>query len=249
MKQLCSHLENRTYSCSFVRQQIDRASMLRREDLLTLQSMRNPSTRVPLVTTYHPNLPKLPAITGAHLPLHVSPRLQQAIPDKPVIAYRRTKNLRDLLVHAQLKPSFLLPALGSTPCNSSRCLTCQHIKTGTTVQSTSTGCSFNVRATATCKASNVIYIIECTLCNMQYVGETQNALHIRLNGHRNDMKHKRVDKPVAAHFNRPGHSLADLTIMVLELMRSHNPDLRKKRESYWIYQLQSLHPRGLNLDP
>jgi hypothetical protein len=75
----------------------------------------------------------------------------------------------------------LLPALGSTPCGSSRCLTCQHIQTGTTVQSTSTGHSFNVRATAICKTSNVIYVI---MCNMQYVGETQNALHIRLNGHR-----------------------------------------------------------------
>ena len=159
------------------------------------------------------------------------------------------KNLRDLLVNAQLKPSFLLPALGSTPCGSSRCLTCQHIRTGTTVQSTSTGHSFNVRATATCKTSNVIYVIECKLCNVQYVGETQNALHIRLNGHRNDIRHMKIDKPVAAHFSKPSHSLTDLAIMVLEVMRSQNSDLRKRRESYWIYQLQSLHPGGLNIEP
>ena len=247
--QLCLHLTNRGYNHSFVRQQIDRARMLRREDLLTPQSRSNSSTRVPLVTTYHPNLPNLPAITGAYLPLlYISPRLQQAIPEKPVIAYKRAKNLRDLLVNAQLKPSFLLPALGSTPCGSSRCLTCQHIRTGTTVQSTSTGHSFNVRATATGKTSNVIYVIECKLCNVQYVGETQNALHIRLNGHRNDIRHMKIDKPVAAHFNKPSHSLTDLAIMVLEVMRSQNSDLRKRRESYWIYQLQSLHPGGLNIE-
>jgi hypothetical protein len=86
--QLCLHLTNRGYNHSFVRQQIDRARMLRREDLLTPQFRSNSSTRVPLVITYHPNLPNLPAITGAYLPLlHISPRLQQAIPEKPVIAY------------------------------------------------------------------------------------------------------------------------------------------------------------------
>ena len=76
--------------------------MLYREDLLKTQCRSDPSSRIPLVTTYHPDLPNLPTITGAHLPfLHVSPRLRAAIPEKPVIAYIRATNLRDLLVHAQ----------------------------------------------------------------------------------------------------------------------------------------------------
>lgn len=37
--------------------------------------------------------------------------------------------------------------------------------------------------------------------------------------------------------------------MVLEIMRSQNEDIRKRRESFWIYQLQSLHSGGLNIDP
>ena len=112
--------------------------------------------------------------------------------------------------------------------------------------------TFRVRATATCKTKNTIYMIECRKCHKQYVGETQNPLHIRLNGHRNAIMHRRTEKPVVAHFNSSGHSLNDLRIMVLEVMRSQDEHryLRKKRESYWIKQkqLKSLHPEGMNLD-
>jgi len=52
-----------------------------------------------------------------------------------------------------------------------------------------------------------------------YVGETENALHIRLNGHRSDIRTKKTDKPVAEHFNLVGHSIKDLTIMVIEKIR------------------------------
>ena len=72
--------------------------------------------------------------------------------------------------------------------------------------------------------------------------------HIRLNGHRGDILHRRMEKPVAVHFNSTNHSLDDLSVTVIEAMRSHDEHLRKRRESYWIRQLQSLHPGGMNLD-
>ena len=71
---------------------------------------------------------------------------------------------------------------------------------------------------------------------------------IRLNGDRNDITHRRTEKPVAGHFNSPGYSLDDLRIAVLEVMRSFDESLRRIRESYWIKQLRSLHPEGMNLD-
>ena len=49
----------------------------------------------------------------------------------------------------------------------------------------------------------------------QYVGETKNPLHLRLNGHRSDYYRKLCDKPVGIHFNIPGHTFGDLTIMVI----------------------------------
>ncbi len=83
---------------------------------------------------------------------------------------------------------------------------------------------------------------------MQYVGETVNALHIRLNSHRSDVKTKKLDKPVVAHFNLPDHSIEDLEVMGIDKIHDNDPGRRKLRESYWIFELESLAPQGLNLD-
>ena len=94
---------------------------------------------------------------------------------------------------------------------------------------TTTGCSYHIRATATCKTRNIIYFIEC---KVQYVGETQNPLHIHLNGHCNDIHNKRLKKPIAIHFNTLSHTTDNHSVMVIKKMKSADPDLRKKGESY-----------------
>ena len=86
-------------------------------------------------------------------------------------------------------------------------------------------------------------------CKLQYVGETENALHIRMNGHRSDIKNRRLEKPVAKHFNLANHSLKDLLIFVIEKIHRDDVGFRKAKESYWIQTLRSLTPEGLNLDP
>ena len=55
-----------------------------------------------------------------------------------------------------------------------------------------------------CKTSNIIYLIEGQKCKKQYVGEMENALHLRLNGHRSDYYGQLADKPVAVHFKFNG---------------------------------------------
>ena len=112
-----------------------------------------------------------------------------------------------------------------------------------------TGKIYQVKATANCKTSNVVYLIECKKCRKQYVGETENALHVRMNGHRSDIKHRRLEKPVAKHFNSTGHSLEDLSIYVIEKIHREEANFRKAKESHWIQTLRTLAPEGLNLEP
>ena len=82
---------------------IDRASNIRRDDALAPGS-HAANRRVPLLVTYHPSLPNLPTIARDNTPvLHASRRLKNAIPESTIIAYRRPKNLRDLLVSSHLK--------------------------------------------------------------------------------------------------------------------------------------------------
>ena len=51
--------------------------------------------------------------------------------------------------------------------------------------------------------------MDCTKWIKQYVGEMENALHVRMNDHQLDIMQQRLEKPVAGHFNSEGHSLQD----------------------------------------
>ena len=139
---------------------------------------------------------------------------------------------------------------GNRPCNSRGCKTCRHIKTTDTFRSTDTKRSrksYKVHTAANCKTKGTIYRIQCRKCPKQYLGSTKNALHIRLNGHRYDIKHKKIQKPVAKHFNQRGHSIEDLTIMVIEKLRNNNIQFRRRQERFWTDKLGCMAPEELNL--
>ena len=69
-----------------------------------------------------------------------------------------------------------------------------------------------------------------------------------MNGHQYDYNHKLPNQPVAVDFNTPGHTFNNLTVMVIQQLGSTTAAHRKHRESYWIHNLQSMAPYGLNLN-
>ena len=95
---------------------------------------------------------------------------------------------------------------------------------------------------ATCKTKSVVYLIECSKCGIQYVGRTKNPLQKRFTSHRSDIKNKKQTS-VAEHFNLPGHSIEDLTIMIID--QEDNVKKLRKRERYWINELKTK-AHGLN---
>ena len=129
-----------------------------------------------------------------------------------------------------------------------RCKTCAHMNIGTSFQSTTTNERFRACVYAYCKTSNVVYLIECARCRKEYVGETKNPLHLRMNGHRSDYYRKLPDKPVAVHFNISGPTFEDVTVMVIKQLGWATTKRRKLRESFWIHTLRSVAPQGLNLE-
>ena len=56
------------------------------------------------------------------------------------------------------------------------------------------------------------------------------------------------DKLVSVHFNMPGHTFDDMTIMVVEQMRVPNSSRKKCQESFWTHTLQSLNLHSPNLE-
>ena len=111
-----------------------------------------------------------------------------------------------------------------------------------------TGQVFKMKFAASCKSSDIVYLISCRRCGQQYVGETEQQLHCRINSHRYDIRHRRTEEsPVAEHFNGAGHTLADLTVVAIDQLHSHDACLRKIRESRWIRTLGTSYPFGMNL--
>ena len=104
-----------------------------------------------------------------------------------------------------------------------------------------------MKATANCQTRNVVYVIECTQCSIQNIGETENAFHVRLMGRRFDIRHKHMEKPVAKHFNSVDHLIKDLTIVVIEMLHREDMEYRGRKGSHWIEMIRSLPPDGLNL--
>ena len=76
-------------------------------------------------------------------------------------------------------------------CGSVRCKTCKHISQGSTFTSNVTKKSYGVishSTSMTCTSDNVVYLISCNKCGIQYVGETSQKLINRLNNHRSSLK-------------------------------------------------------------
>ena len=103
-----------------------------------------------------------------------------------------------------------------------------------------------------CQSRNIIYVIECKHCHIQYVGETQRPLAARLHNHISDVN-LFLDKPIPDHFNYDCHRLGadNLIIYPIEYIpeqgsTAKNKALRLKREAYWIRQLGTQHPDGLD---
>ena len=89
----------------------------------------------PFVITYNPALPNLAHIIHKHSNLfHSSDRCRNIFKNLPLVAYRRRKNISDILVRAQLtnstNTSNSRPTPGSFRCNNRNCTSCPYIEHG-----------------------------------------------------------------------------------------------------------------------
>jgi hypothetical protein len=49
-----------------------------------------------------------------------------------------------------------------------------------------------------------------------------------------DIKTKKVEKPVGAHFNLPGHTASDMVFLPFEKLRIQDKTMLDVRERFWI---------------
>ena len=134
-----------------------------------------------------------------------SNRCKDVFKQPPFVAYRRSSNLRDLLVKAQLpviSTNHFPP--GSFRCGQN-CATCPYITNGLTSYTFyATGETRSITSHITCNTKNVIYMVQCHLCNLQYLGETKRRLKDRFNEHRRAVDKTNIkSKPTAVSPQAP----------------------------------------------
>ncbi|KAJ8032973.1 Zonadhesin [Holothuria leucospilota] len=238
IKELSSHLRNRQYLRGSIEYAVKKARDTPRSETLTYKTRQSNSNRVPLVTEYHSGLPPLAKFIQKHLPiLQSTVCLKSIFPDPSVVAFSRPPNLRDILVRAKFQDKASVEAnnenFGCSPCPA-KCKTCALVDSTKQFQSYQTARTFQSRQSINCLSRNVIYLIYCNLCGTQYVGESKNSLRMRMTQHRSAIKTKKVEQPVANHFNLPRHSTDNLRVIAIEQNSSWNNRSRKQKEHFWI---------------
>lgn len=222
-------LRPRGYSRTFLR-------AIKTEVRELFENGREPTTNleekrlIPLVTTYSPAAVALNRSTKERFLefQRIEPQLEEF---RIIAAYKRNKNLSDILVRATL------PVRTNGPLK-------LYFKTIKFIENKYTGKGSAVMQDFSLESINLVYGIICKACGKIYVGETKNSLKERLKQHIYLIKKPKKHTILYEHFWT--HGLANFSILGLEKGRNWNYKRRRGTENKWIEKLNTIHPFGLN---
>ena len=108
--------------------------------------------------------------------------------------------------------------------------------------------TWNMNRKVTCESFNIIYMLECKKCPQRYIGTSVRQLKHCLADHRGPSGltcNKVASQATGAQFNLLGHSLADLSVSILEQTRNSDEEYRYEREKYFIRKFDTFN-NGIN---
>ena len=223
------YLKLQNYNVKLVDKQFEKAKHLEREQLLKPKT-KTKNIKFPLVVDYNPRLPDISAIIKKHSHLLESNQeIKEIFPLKSVIpAYRRTKNLKDILAPSKFKRNLnreQVQNYGCFKCNR-KCDLCNNfLLEAKQFTSFVTGYTYNIKQNIGCNSNGVIYLASCNKCKLQYVGSTSNAFKVRFRNHKSDMLRSKKSCELAIHFNSFPHALSDFSFIVIEQIQNTTGDL------------------------
>lgn len=96
----------------------------------------------------------------------------------------------------------------------------------------------------TCETENLIYMIQCRRCNLQYIGKTTRRLKERFNEHHRAVENQKATGPAEHFLNSRDHTADDMQVIPIEKVSS-DQDLGA-RETYFKRKGKTIQPNGLN---
>lgn len=217
------------------------------------------SSRCPtFITTFDPSVPVRDIIHDDWPRISSNPELRKFFLNPPAVSYKHSPNLSQLLTRAKLDhtidtniASFEAPQIHSISypsknikCRHSQCGTCSQLSERGYYSSYQTKIYYQIPDIYSCNSHHVIYLLECKVCQKQYVGETHTTIRQRMLHHRN-MSKTATNRPLYSHIlnHRATFEIYSLTIIdqVMNLIE------RKSKETYYIKLLKTKVPFGFNV--
>ena len=104
----------------------------------------------------------------------------------------------------------------------------RRVKEGMVAQATASTYRKEIETSLNCQSRNILYLIECKKCCLQYVGETDRSLQDRFSDQKGYVNNTRLNQATGEHFNRPGHSISDMSVMAIQKVFDRGAPYRKE---------------------
>ena len=190
LQELKADLISRSYKIKIIDEAFERLNKIQRSEAIK-KVTKEASKRSPLVLTYHPGLPSVSSTIRKHhgVMIDEDPRLRRCFPQPSVVAYKREKSLRDILVRAKItkgKTSQRPKSGGFKPCQR-MCIMCALTEQTNSHRNTRSGETWMINAPLTCETKGCIYRLTCrkNKCkDFLYIGETGKRACDRFQQHR-----------------------------------------------------------------
>ena len=203
-------LRHRKYSPHLLEEAYRKVNNMR-QDLLR-PSIDKENTKLKLITNYNPNNPDLRAIIKKYEGLLLMTRKSAIRPEDIQVTYSRSPNIKDMIIKTGIIKQYT-PKI-SQPCFKPRCKTCLQMDTTQTITNR-TNHSYPIRGNFNCQSTNMVYVLKCMICGIQYVRESSNTMNTRCRGHVSTIRSSK-DHPVAVHYRSYNHTTEDFSITIID---------------------------------
>ncbi|VDI31433.1 Hypothetical predicted protein, partial [Mytilus galloprovincialis] len=199
---LLKYYKFRGYNKTLLNASLKKAEAKDRKALLNpVKKDTKKMTRIPLVLSYTKASPNLREIIDTTWPLlHIKETTKQIFSEQPLFAYKRNKNLKDILVRAAFQYPPITPGTSGistlnklTKCSNEECSYCPWINFRRSFTSTFTERKYRKNYIGDCNTPNIIYMITCKSCKQQYVGKSKRPFKARLGEHLRYVKNKSTE--------------------------------------------------------
>lgn len=247
---LYKQLQARGYPKQVLNRTLTRSSCISRTSLLQ-PKRRHEENRITWALEFSPHSNQLRRIIFKHW--HLLQEIE-GCSSPPRIGFRRTKNLRNILVRANIRQDSLTTGFrqpkGHFRCG--HCKICPTVMNDNKIIMRDRQFQVKYNTFSTCATEGVVYLIKCPCTPpLLYVGKTTRSLRTRLLEHQSRLRLKILEAPLVEHFVRMGHGESDFVHTVLYVGREHGEALENellRTETYWINYLKCISPQGMNMN-